>query len=186
VTYEDFITEVRGLARTGSELLDAGVRSHEDRGFRRWRHTAESLVKNIQRQGVQLPGPFNSHVRLYRATWVNARREDDATRFANEMNDSLIELQYLLDHFEKYGAPDSRPTAQAKSVGATRQQVETVSEPSIDAITLAWLWKHVPLRYWGAVVALAAVIFYAGFLAGRNQFFQKAYDLVHATFVGGQ
>jgi hypothetical protein len=179
MSYEEFIGEVRHVIREGSEMLEAGVDSHEHPAFRAWRHAAQSLVANIRAQGFALPGAFKSHQRMYRAPWVHAGRIDDGDRFRRDMNDSLIELQYLVDQFDTYGAPRPAPgvTRQAAPAGKPDEGI------SAEKITLSWVRNHVPFSFWAWAIALYAATFVVGFLAGRNDFLRKTYDLVQETFV---
>jgi hypothetical protein len=189
MNYDEFIGELRELIRQGNAMVEDGVASHEHPAFRAWRHTAQSLVANVRAQGYALPGSFKSHERTYRAPWVHAGRVDDGDRFRRDMNDSLIELEYLVEQFDRYGEPGPAQSLvkQAGSVAQPRvsKQATATTNPhagiSSEKITLAWMRDHIPFSFWVAAIALLATVFAAGFLAGQNDFFQKTYHLIQET-----
>jgi hypothetical protein len=94
------------------------------------------------------------------------------------MNDSLVELAYLVYQFEKYGTPGTamKPGRQQDKNESSARRIET------DKITLAWMRDHVPASLWASAAAVCVAAFVAGFLAGRNVFFRKGYELIRETF----
>lgn len=102
--YQDFISELRVLVAKAEEIRTQNV-THEDDGFREWRHRAESLVRETKALGYRLPGDFNSDVRAYMAMYSGASAADNFTALRKELGDSLIQLRFLIDQFEKYGEP---------------------------------------------------------------------------------
>lgn len=180
--YADFIADVQNLAHEGQALLDSGAWSHTDPAFRRWRYTTESLVENVRQQGFQLPGKFNSKNRRYRATWVGAVRADEKEIFRSELADSLVELNFFIQHFEKYGELPA-PAQSLKPIEESNPNPRPkVAEQQVEKVTLAWLWKHVPVGLWLGMILFCGTIFSLGFVAGKSAFFTKAASLVSETF----
>jgi hypothetical protein len=129
--YADFIAELERLISTGRAILDAGV-THEDGAFRRWRHEAESIVEVGRSRGFDIPGEFNSSRRQYLALWMGASTHDDVKALRADLNDSLLELEFIVEQYRKYGA---------SSIAVTGDQV-TALDP---AVSLERICNRIPL-----------------------------------------
>jgi hypothetical protein len=104
MTYEDFIQELKGLITSGQEICSSGA-THKDPRFRKWRHEAESIFNLAKSLGLTIPGPFRSKSRSYLAGWSGATKEDDRRSLHEHLSDSLHELEFVVNHSKKYGAP---------------------------------------------------------------------------------
>lgn len=100
--YVDFIAELERLIKDGRAILERRV-THEDAAFRKWRHEAESIVKTAKARGFDVPGEFNSANRDYLALWVGASTQDNVEALSAELNDSLVELEFIVEQYRKYG-----------------------------------------------------------------------------------
>src|SRR4051812_24489158 len=133
--YQDFINELCELVAAGEQLYSV-ITTHNDAGFRAWRHRAESLVQEAKDLGYRLPGNCKSDTRAYRAIFYGASIQTNITALKKELDDSLIELRFLIDNYKKYGEPIH--TQLADSAHATER-------PDVpDKVTPPWLTKNVP------------------------------------------
>ena len=103
MNYADFIAELERLIVDGRGILEARV-THKDPRFRRWRHAAESIVDSAKSNGFKLPGEFYSSGRQYLALWMGATREEDVEALRSDLNDSLVELEFIVEQYRKYGS----------------------------------------------------------------------------------
>lgn len=168
MTYEQFVEELRQLIAQGEDLRL--VSAAGDDAFRTWRHRAESTVIEVQRAGYGVPGGFGSPGRQYRPTWAPVKPSVVRSVFERAMGDSLGELRYIIEQYEKYGPPtnsfqSAQPPPPAVISASTLQgpgaNIEPLALP--EHVTLRWLFDHVPATTWlyGAGIVLAA--FLAGF-----------------------
>lgn len=155
--YQDFIADVRNLIEEAERISRSGA-THEDPQFRDWRHRAESLVNEVAALGYRLPGKFESSRRSYRAMYSGASRNDDASALAKELNDSTIELRHLITQYEKYGEP--------KSVQVVGEGGSHLAVP--ERVTLAWLFKNVPIGLWASALGLLGGAFVLGVAVART------------------
>jgi len=167
--YQDFIGELRDLVKNG-EVLRSQSLTHENPKFREWRHRAENLVREALAHNYRLPGTFKSDGRTYRAMYPGASFPANATALEKELGDSLIELRYLIEQFEKYGEP-----MRTQLIGAADPQPQAaVPAPALaqpEKVTLAWLVKHVSVGFWLKALSLALGILLLGAAIGRAQTF---------------
>lgn len=104
--YNEFIAELERLISDGRGILRAGV-THKDPAFRKWRHEAESIVKAGRSRGFTIPGEFNSPHRQYLALWMGASTQDDIEALNADLKDSLVELEFIVEQYRKYGESSS-------------------------------------------------------------------------------
>ena len=105
MTYTQFIEELCHFTAEGEAFLQNGA-THETPEFREWRHQTRSTIDHVEELGYRLPGKFGGY-REYQATWMYATNADHAEEFARDLRDSLAELRYLANHFEKFGEPNA-------------------------------------------------------------------------------
>jgi len=162
VEYSDLIVELRQLVDRGDALLRENV-THEAPRFRKWRHEAESVVGSATGSGLTLPGEFRSSRRVYRAMWSGAAENDDIAALRDELRDSLIELRFIIDQYDKYGAPKA-PKSSARTL---------VSLAVPERVTLAWLARNVSVGQWVTVAFFVLMVFIIGVNVGRTEAYRK-------------
>jgi hypothetical protein len=163
MTYEQFIKELRELIIAGEGFR--GYASAGTREFRDWRYRAEMVVRGIQAQGYIVPGAFGSAGRVYRPTWAPAKAEVIRAVFDRELGDSLTELRFIVEDFEKYGAPRSPGGQQAAVAALPPATSGPLSAP--EKVTVRWMIDHVPVPLWLTAVGIVAAAFLAGFAVGQ-------------------
>lgn len=112
--YRDFIEELRRYVTEASGLMDSKA-THDGPEFRSWRHGSESLVSEAAAHGYRLPGEYKSSSRFY-ADLYDSSEPAKQRALAKDLTDSKIELQFLIDHYEKYGEPPLVTTAAVATV----------------------------------------------------------------------
>jgi hypothetical protein len=94
----------------------------------------------------------------------------NSTALEKELGDSLIELRFIIEQYEKYGEPVH--TQLVTALTPPQDRPEPVHElPAPEKVTLAWLAKHVSVGFWLKVAALALGILLLGAAVGRTQYF---------------
>ena len=168
--YADFIGELKNLVGQAQELRRTGA-THEDSDFREWRHRAESLVEEARLLGYRLPGNFASFRRAYRATWPRAPSAEDGAALAADLGDSIIELRFLIDQYERYGVPPVVPH---------KDSVSQMAPP--ERATLAWLFRNVPVTLWISGFSLDIAAFGFGAAVGGAAAYTKLSALIKSLF----
>ncbi len=145
----------------GSELADCTAGSRE---FRDWRVEAESIVSNAESLGFRLPGDFESDARNYRATYNNAVPKNHRDVFTRDLGDSLAELRFLVDQFDRYGAP-------AERASVTQPSPRPLASP--EKVTVRWLIDNVSIRGWVIAGGVAIALLSAGYTAGQYDILRR-------------
>lgn len=164
--YADFIAELERLIGEGRSIAENGL-THKDPRFRRWRHEAESIVEDAKVRGLRVPGEFNSSRRSYLAMWSGATEKDNINSLRAEISDSLVELAFIVQQYQKYGEP---------STLASEPETKPLTTPD-RGVTLAWLWHNVPASLWFAAFGLAVTIFLAGVGVGQTKLYHTVVGL---------
>jgi hypothetical protein len=153
VTYAQFIEEIRRLADQGAALIkaEAADGNHNSELFRNWRHEAESTVAHAWKLNLPLPAEFKSASRTYRE-YGDSRPTVQRLAFNRDMADSVRELRYLIEQFDKFGTPV--PPARATSKEARLAAPEKV--------TVRWLIDNVTLGGWVIIVGILTATFMLG------------------------
>lgn len=107
--YHAFIAELRGL------IARAKVFGEPDRGaetavFRRWHHEVGDLIDRVNRLRYDINTDFRSRAFRVMSYGASSRREQ-LEAFNRDLDDTLHELQVVVDRFERYGDPKAKPTA---------------------------------------------------------------------------
>lgn len=170
MNYEEFIVELRRQIMEARSITQT-IFSHEDQRFRKWRHDTQSIVEEALANGFRIPGQFNSKQRAYQALWSGATMEHNAKEFFRNLNDSIVELKFIVQQYQKYGAP--KRSSENKSPKTTL--------PMPEHVTLAWLWQHVPARLWLAAVTVVVSIFLTGVFAGQSKLYQGIVGIFSAS-----
>lgn len=98
--YKDFIYELNKLFRTGQEL-DQNTPSEldDDLTFRAWRHDVTELIRKMNEKGYS--DVCKIEKRLFGKMSTNPEKY-----FRQELFDTMTELDTILKHYKKYGAPE--------------------------------------------------------------------------------
>lgn len=153
MNYAEFVAEIEGLLGEGRSLFDRND-THQDPSFRKWRHRLTVLINTIEGRGYSVDCDVQS--RLFDiASYGDISKKDRINRYNQELQDTLNELETIVEHFKKYGDPKpstvSVPVAQAKSELEWPQKV-----------TLSWLAKHAPISLWLKVGGILITAFLLG------------------------
>jgi len=168
--YQDFIAEAKGLI-TGGDAIKSLATTHENPDFRRWRHHAENLVREVTAHGYRLPGSFKSDLRAYRAMHPGASFPANANALEKDIGDSLIELRFIVDHYDKYGEPVMTQLVQQAQAGpATAPHVELAAP---EKVSIAWLAKNVSVGFWVKVVSVGIGLVLLGAAVGQTEPFKS-------------
>jgi hypothetical protein len=172
VTYEQFIAEIRRLVAESDGLVGATLGT---RKFRDWRHEVESTVSNAKSLGFKLPGGFESDARHYRPMW-DATPQQIRETFTRDLGDTLTELRFLINHYDKYGAPGER-------VSVT-QPPKTAPLAAPEKVTVRWLLDNVPVLLWVAFGGLLFGSFSIGFALAQSEVSRKFVSFITGLFAG--
>ncbi len=165
ITYTSFIIEIERLAAE-AEKLRVASKMHLDDNFRKWRHELEGVLSQIAQVGYLLPGQVRVKGRSF--GYANNDRIADSVKFQwyqTEMDDTIIELNFILDSYLKHGEPPKGT------------QTNALKREWPEKITLSWLYNHAPIGLWITVVSMALAIFLAGIYVGQNDIYRKSLDL---------
>jgi hypothetical protein len=156
LTYAEFIEEIRRLVTQGDSIL-ADRHDRESRTFRNWRHSIQNTVSHAKDIGLNLPGTFSSSVRMYRANWAHATAHDNWQAFERDTGDTLAELRFLIDQFDRFGPPKSIAVADGAKL--------SLAAP--EKVTARWLLDNVSVAMWAAGGAILVTVFLAGVTAAQ-------------------
>jgi len=190
--YAAFIAELRELIERARHFRKE-VERYDTPTFRAWKHTLSDLLYRAQRLHRR---PINTrfHDREFRLLAHTASEDDDALIFHRELTDTLIELDLVVQNYDKYGDPmaglkltpvPSTPGAPVQvtnfgtmheivhnslDAGAPEQKKEL--EPP-EKVTLYWIFKHMSIGGWGTLIGLLAAAYALGASMGAWPLTQK-------------
>ena len=157
--YSAFVDELIPLIDQARNL-DISERRQDSDVFRKWRLTVSDLIIKVCRTHMDVNcGIDERQFRVMSYYGVTDRVQLKA--FDRDMQDTLNELQNIVDWHNKYGEPGRRDggrKAATEPASAPVMEVEPVpvkaSEPrwpQDNRLTLYWLVKHMPISAWAAV-----------------------------------
>lgn len=131
MNYHEFIKELERLIERAQAIHEAGIK-HNNTVFRKWRHDAESLFALAERKNSPIPGPFKSNIRAYLALRSGASEQDHIDALRADLHDSLIELEFVVNHYRRYGTESEtdREQTAAERVAASDQGVRMAIDHS--------------------------------------------------------
>lgn len=165
ITYAGFITEIRRLVAEAKHLRSS-KEMHLDDHFRKWRNELEGVLSQIAQVGFLLPCTVRVEVREF--GYTSNERIPETERlgwFQTEMDDTINELDLIIDSYQKHGEPPKADSKKPSSAGWPEK------------VTLSWLYHHAPISLWLKVGTVAIAIFAAGAYVGQNEIYQKALNL---------
>ena len=101
--YKDFIEELRPLY-TEARSLFGNEQTHQSHAFRKWRHRVTALISRIEEQGYSVDCNISSRI-FDVPSYGSVSRAERIAAYDRELQDTLNELESLIEHFDKYGDP---------------------------------------------------------------------------------
>lgn len=159
ITYPAFVKELGALTEEARALRDAR-KMHEDGRFRKWRNKLEGLLSQISQASYLLPCPVrvrNRHFGGY--GFVQDERQEELLfqSYQTEMDDTINELEFVIDSYAKFGEPPKSTTVRSNSTNDTSEN----KEPGLIArfrqhwlISLIVLCSAVAAASWGLAVQI--------------------------------
>jgi hypothetical protein len=166
IDYQQFVDELKRLDTEAAELRNTR-RMDQDPKFRSWRPELESLIHQIARAGYLLPNPINVRGRAFGGSNLGHEAEDALfAEYQRDIDDTRIELGLVIGNFQKFGVPaiqnavSTNVTNPGPSASAGALQVT-------EKVSLAWLWEHVPFKFWWSAAGILIATFWAGVYIGK-------------------
>ena len=156
--YKDFINELKVLSEEAKDLLNV-EEYHRNPGFRKWRLKLTDLIDRINKYGYRIV--CNVDKRTF--GFASPLREHEKKLFNMELQDTINELELIIDNFRKYGPPKTE-----KRISKNTKEFEWP-----DKITLNWLHKHAPISLWIKLVSILIAVFLFGITIGQSAFFKE-------------
>ena len=79
------------------------------------------------------------------------------------------------------GARDLRSAFDAMSYEIRLLQAPNTISPTAEKITLEWLIKHVPIKFWTGAIAMLAAALSAGYVAGSSSLINKLVSVFESS-----
>ena len=153
MSYAAFVAEIERLLGEGRSLFDKNE-TDQDPSFRKWRHRLTVLINTIEGRGYSVDCDVES--RLFDiASYGDISKNDRIKRYNLELQDTLNELETIVEHFSKYGDP--KPASAVVNVGQPKSELEWPQK-----VTLSWLAKHAPILLWLKVGGILITVFLLG------------------------
>src|ERR1019366_6027221 len=146
ITYRGFVKELEPLVEEARTLRNAKD-LHEDRKFRKWRNYVTQLFDQIVQQDYLIT------CRIKRRSFGNCLGTPDALKasYQQEIDDTIIELEFIIENYKSHGEPPKDgPSKQAGQLEWSHK------------ITLAWLFRHAPWKFWTGFAGLLVAAFVLG------------------------
>ena len=161
LTYPVFIRELQRLVDEAVELRDADDMD-EDPDFRKWRHDVQALLHQIAQVRYLLPTQVAIQQRSFGGLIGDFEYEQLFWYYQRDIDDTINELNFIIDSYAKYGEPTKSP-----STSANDNEFEYPSK-----ITVAWLHQHVPYKFWLSLGGIILAAFVLGVKVGDTQFYR--------------
>ena len=157
IKYRAFIDELVPLTEKARTLRGA-EELHEDSAFRKWRNKITRLLDQVVHQGYLITCQIK---RRGFGNLSDATYEACKASYQQEIDDTINELEFIIDNYRKHGEPPK---------GGVSKQSLQLEWP--EKITLAWLFRHMPLSYWSVLIGLLITVFFSGVQIGQTKFYQ--------------
>lgn len=163
--YSVVIDEIKRLIEQ-AKCLRLSRQMHMDPDFRRWRHELETLLAQANDR-FSLPGQVRVHVRRFGQSDRILTDDDELfERYVLEMNDTIIELETIVDAYQKFGEPKDP------------RQSDSKPREWPAKITLSWLSQNAPLSLWGWLVSILLAAFVLGTQVGQSTLYKQMRDAI--------
>ena len=155
--YSDFIKEIKVLHQEALALFDkADIYNNPD--FRKWNQKLTAGIDLIEEQGFKIKCNIKS--RMF--TNMDPDPEKRVPRYNMELQDTINELETLINQFDNYGEPKTKATIESN---------EELVWPS--KITLRWLQNHAPISLWVKFISIIIAAFMLGIGFSETQIFKS-------------
>ena len=145
-TYLNFIDELGRLLEQGKTFPERDQKADSE-SFRKWKNDVISIIDQIQLNGFDINCGIAS--RAFTANGYSITDRDCQRVFDRDLNLTLNEMTFLIDHCLKYGLPKPKTELQNEQ-----------KWPS--PVTFDWLWRNMPASAWVILVGS----FGSGFVIG--------------------
>ena len=166
--YAAFIDELGGLVARARGFR-ADERSLAGDSFRRWLHETVDLIHRVNRLRYDVNCGIEG--RSFQVmSYGSVSKREQQEKFDRDLEDTLAELDLVIDRFRKYGDPreKSGPSGQvaipveSKSVGP-----EPLVAP--EKVTISWLFSNVPVTWFVTLAASYCIVFGVGMTAASTK-----------------
>ena len=139
IAYKQFVKELPSLIEE-AESLKPAARFDKDPQFRKWRHRVTELIKQIEDQGYLV----NCNIKIRR--FGPDRQRSPREGYVGDLADTMIELETIVDHYNKFGAP--------KQESSTLKLIESGHVPTIREMILSLRVHH----GWKTLIVIIGII----------------------------
>lgn len=161
--YKHFIMELEKLIDSGKTLFDA-EKLHEDSEFRMWRKRTTKYIDSMERQGYFIDSDIKSrNFGRPRSNYVGMHIDDCIRDYKRELEDTLNELEIIVDDFHNYGVP--KKTHQ--SLAVNDQGLGS------DKIPFGWFRSHGQMPLWIFILIVITFSFTVGIRFARSPLYEK-------------
>ena len=164
ITYQNFVKELSRFVEEAKSLRES-KEMHNDDVFRKWRNALDGTLNQIAQADYLLPCPIQIRGRSFGYSRRIMTDEDLFSLYQREMDDTINELEFVIDSYKKHGEPQK-----------VRGQKGELEYPN--KVTLSWLFHHAPIKLWLTIGSLLIAAFLIGAQVGSS----KIYDRVIDTF----
>ncbi|MCG7966024.1 MAG: nucleotide-binding protein [Candidatus Thiodiazotropha taylori] len=105
MNYANFIEELRPLIEEAKSLLGA-EEYHQDPQFRKWRQKVTTLISRIEDRGYSIDCDITSRI-FQVPSFGSVSRREQIEYYNRELQDTINELESIVEFFDKYGDPNS-------------------------------------------------------------------------------
>lgn len=112
--YKDFITEIKPLLEEARSLFNAD-QLHENPQFRKWRHKLTTKINTIDEQGYWVNCGVESRS-FDIMTYSSVSKKERLDVYNRDLQDTINELETVIDDFNKYGDPKTPKKESAKVI----------------------------------------------------------------------
>jgi len=150
--YSDFIEEIKKSLDDANSLFNK-EEIHFDSEFRKWREKITTAIETIEEQSYNIN--CNVRDRIFDiASYEDISKKDKIKKYNLDLQDTVNEIETIIDYFSKYGDPKFKET----------KIIESKSKKELDyppKVTLNWLKKHTPISLWlkmGGIILTAFLL----------------------------
>jgi hypothetical protein len=166
--YAAFIEELRILRDSFAEPPE-NHQTNESIVFKQWRHQVIDLIQRIRSQGYSIN--CSIELRRFRITYGYGQPSIHQHKefFNKAHSETMIEINTIIDNYEKYGAPRNPLLASALSQTALNSsgsdQQRRKEKWDADS-PLSWYWQNIPARIMVRVGIFFCTVIGTAFCAG--------------------
>ena len=163
MTYEQFINELKSLLSRAKELFNA----HElelNQDFKRWKKELSALLIAIEEKGYDVQcNVISRDFTLFIGYGSIPSDSQLAKEFNSDLQDTINEIEIIIDHYNKFGDPRGKIETQSQST-------QELKYP--DKVSLAWLWNHMPIKLCVSGIIILFSVFLLGIGFGQTELYK--------------